>query len=102
MDAIGIVFRTPVAMIGLVLAGLYSAGYLLLLVMEALAWVILVVPIRFVLISMGGTKHGKSASERFKEECADDVGNWTYALREAVRLPREVSRWWQTGSAGRT
>lgn len=94
MGAIGFVLRTPFALIGIAFGVMWGIGYVLLLLLEAVAWVIFVVPFRFLGCAMGGHKQGEGPSQRFRRMNEQDVSNWQRTMGDTFGIVTEVSKWW--------
>lgn len=99
MSALGLVFRTPFALVGLFLATLYGIGYAVILILLGIAWII-VLPLSFIGASMG-SKHGIPPFERFKQGKSSQIDNWKDSIGGSFGFHADLFRWWTTGSLNR-
>ena len=99
MLAIGAIFRTPFAIIGLLLATIWGICYALFWLLVGLLWIFTGLPLSFIGAAMGGTKRGRSPSERFRESRASAVRDWQYHMKDAFGVHPDLCRWWARGHA---
>jgi hypothetical protein len=99
MGAVGAAFRTPLAVVGLVLATAYGLGLVLFWMAVAVLWAVVAVPLGFLGASMSGTRRGVKPFDRFATRCRNDVLNWRRSVADSFGFHPDLVRWWVTGSA---
>lgn len=95
MSFIGVVVRTPFALVGLLIATVVAPVSWIVLVLMAVLWIVVYLPSMFVLTALEPRKNwrGQTRSDRFREMRESNVRNWKRYFRDWIWHPK-ILKWW--------